>query len=733
MKAIQARVMCPVFAALCTIIISPVQVHSQDAKTPDLPARDVASALAQLSAQMGLHLHKSENRTHSGSSGDLVSQNSVDGRFDLGTLVLQGELIPREIQDSPTSAYVERGDEIENRGETSIFGVLARTGNVTGGTNPTIRGINQSGSGRKTISTVVDGVRVSDDVNFGPISSWDLEQVEILRGPQSTQSGRNALAGTINVRSRDPIFDSEYRARLRYGHIDGTYDANASFSANEQLIDNRLAVRLSFDGRQSEGIVTNETPGISDFSELDETTLRLGLLWQPTDRLSATLKYSYVNGVSNPDQNQIDLDRFRETGDRVSPEIAKRETEISDDRFNLRLRYEFNDALSLESETTFWDRSVDVGNADASAGNTISRPNESIEQEIKFIYDTQILKAVGGLFYTDTTLDQTASGNLIEGVLDFANDFQRTTENYAVFGEVDYEMAPGLRLIAGARYDNETTKVTSGIFRFVSLDPATPAPPDSSGTVTEATYEAFLPKLGVFYDINENLGMGFVVQRGYRAGGAGITVPSNRPFEFDPEFTDTYELSFRSNFLEQSVFLNANLYYTEWKDQQVSVPDPESTNAFDTIITNAGRSDLWGGELELRARPAPAFELYSSIGYSQTEYKDFVFDGQQLAGNEFAGAPDWSGSIGGRYIFDNDVWIAVDATYEASSYLDVENTDRRPSLFLVNAQAGLEIEGWSLGIYVENLFDQEKIVSVNGETGVVTAGREIGLWVQTTF
>lgn len=134
--------------------------------------------------------------------------------FDLGTIVLRGELIDRDIQESQTSAVVVPGDELERRGETDLRDTLARVPGVTdNGTRPTIRGIVADTSlGNLTttsaISTSLDGVRLTDYRNTRALqlSTWDLQQVEVLRGAQSTQSGRNALAGAIVLESRDPEF-----------------------------------------------------------------------------------------------------------------------------------------------------------------------------------------------------------------------------------------------------------------------------------------------------------------------------------------------------------------------------------------------------------------------------------------------------------------------------------------------------------------------------------------------
>lgn len=143
---------------------------------------------------------------------------------------------------------------------------------------------------------------------------------------------------------------------------------------------------------------------------------------------------------------------------------------------------------------------------------------------------------------------------------------------------------------------------------------------------------------------------GFTVQRAYRAGGAGTTLGGEN-YEFDAEFTTNYELAFRSTWLRERLVANANAFYTDWTDQQVFVPG--ALGAFDGQVKNAGKSDLFGFEVETEWQATNNLNVFANFGHTRTHFKEFLIQmGNEfvdLEGNEFPFAPKWTGSLGGAY------------------------------------------------------------------------------------
>ncbi|MEM9998732.1 MAG: TonB-dependent receptor, partial [Bacteroidota bacterium] len=336
------------------------------------------------------------------------------------------------------------------------------------------------------------------------------------------------------------------------------------------------------------------------------------------------------------------------------------------------------------------------------------------------------------------------------------------TRNLAVFGEVNHEVIDGLTLTAGFRYDNESLDVVTGqqeapTVSFVGVtagqqiasllppipgvDPAAVAQGIDFGvtefavaTLTTAEafsteYEAFLPKVGVTYDFTPDASLGFTVQRGYRAGGAeSFGVDSLNVFE--PEYTWNYELSGRTRWLGGRLIVNANVFYTDWRDQQVRVPIPG--NAFFLSRTeNAGASTLYGGELEIRAVPTRGLTLYSSLGLTQTEFDDFptfVEDPNlgvnvpvNLEGLRFPGSPEQTLAAGLIYDRGAGVFAGLNVSYtgeiltQVGTLLDangVPQNDERLSVgdyALVDGQVGyvFDVRGTRARVtaFARNLFD----------------------------
>jgi len=228
------------------------------------------------------------------------------------------------------------------------------------------------------------------------------------------------------------------------------------------------------------------------------------------------------------------------------------------------------------------------------------------------------------------------------------------------------------------------------------------------------TFDAFLPKLGLKYDLNDDASLSFVVQRGYRSGGANINVIRSTVVPYDPEYTWNYELAARTSWLNDTLTVNANAYYVDWTDQQVVVN--LSATPYDYQTENAGASHLYGAELEAAYRPSTAWDVYGSLGYSRTEFDDFTVRAGtntiDLSGSEFAFAPRWTWAVGGNYRWDNGLFVNVNAGYRSESYGvsgPAQNTNKLDARTLVGGKVGYQADHWTLSAYATNLFDEDYV------------------------
>ncbi|MEM0911868.1 MAG: TonB-dependent receptor, partial [Pseudomonadota bacterium] len=294
----------------------------------------------------------------------------------------------------------------------------------------------------------------------------------------------------------------------------------------------------------------------------------------------------------------------------------------------------------------------------------------------------------------------------------------------AVFGEIEIPITDSFSGIIGGRYD------------------------DSKFGTEES--DAFVPKIGVVYQIDSQKSIGFTYQEGFREGGersyvvtdltSGTPVDRELVVPFDPQFSKNHEIAFRSEWLGGSLLVNANLFYTKWEDMQVrelvQSSDPNIIPQLGaSVTTNAAESSLWGGEIDARKRVNERIELYSSIAYSNTEFDDFISfeDGipLDLSGNQFRSAPEWSGNLGINYRFSEDWEFAADASYTGANYSEAENLSalENDAYWLVDVRLAKSFNnGLSITAYIDNLLDEDYTTNRSPVTDFVGVARDsVGL------
>ncbi|MEM1221645.1 MAG: TonB-dependent receptor [Verrucomicrobiota bacterium] len=664
----------------------------------------------------------------------------------LAEVTLTGELIERDLQDSQTSATVALGADLSRRGDKDVYDLIERTPNVTptgGGNVFSIRGVGTIG----TVAVQVDGADARNSQFVYP--NWDLDQIEILRGPQSTQQGRNALAGAVIIRTKDPEYFDEYKLR---GGVGSDELKEGAFMANKVLVDDKVAIRIAGQDRRDDGFITNTTLGIDDTDRIDFENYRAKIRFTPYDNLDIVLSHSYDrtdNGVARAERTFFP-DDFVETSDIDT---------FSDNEYHqtgLRVSYEFAPGWSLESETTYRDGGLS-GLAEIAGAPAVTESDETFtQQELRLVFDQSSFNGVLGLFYYDSSFESSTLINdritvpgFLDAEVDATTDSGSDVKNYALFGEVEIDLdhwLEGLSLIAGARFDfekNELTNEAEAVLGTVFADPLGLAAnlEDSEATSRDEEFDAFVPKLGLIYDFNENSSVSFTYQQGYRAGGSNDALfvdPAIDPdfdTDFDPEFTENLEIAFRNVLLDGRLIANANLFYTFWKDQQVR----QETNSGQNFIVNAGESELYGGEVAVDYLVTDRLSLNLSVGYVRTEFTQFItFEGGQeidRAGDEFTDAPEWTGSVGAEYNFGNGLNLLGDVAFTDSRIGNLDNPEdsELKSYALTNLALTYDRDYITFGVFVRNLFD--KRYAESGNTVNVTPGepRTFGAYVELTF
>lgn len=674
------------------------------------------------------------------------SPPATQDAVELAPIVVSGEKMSRRLEDTASSVQVISASDIASSSMDDLYDAYERTANVSmdnaglgkvGGF--VIRGISNNGVTAQNFATntplssvFVDGIPLSiAGALGGPLDLWDVESVEILRGPQSTNQGQSALAGAIHLMTRDPDEFFDARARVRHGN-DGLRQYAAALGL--PLLGG-FSARLTHQQSQSDGEVYNVTrEEFGNREDLEHNRIKLG--WQSADGESAKVVLSYGRADSYRGQTQISGDPRQRQAVANDPEYVDNVSDVA----SLRASWLLSDGTRLSAQSglsTTEQQRLDDYNASAEDDGTIENLSDdetwTHELRVNFAYLSLLgrqLQGVAGVFasHRDGAMDlyirdgDVLGGQPFSAYVDIQTLVDQTRKGYAAFTEVEWALASRWTLIAGLRYDTESLDFE--YFNNADLALTRDGPPligdligDIIGPVVDlpadgegqgsADSDAVLPKLGLRFELTPDAIVGITAQRAYRAGGLSVNFVRGTFNTFDPEYTTTGEVFLRLALFDRRVRLRSNLFYTDWQDQQVSVQ--LSDNANDTQTENAGASKLYGAELEIDARLWRALRGFASLGYTHTEFVEFDSTAGDYSGNEFPSAPRRSAALGLSWDTQGDgLYAQLDANYQDDSFRTADNDPEQTSdaRTLVNGRLGWRHNQLDIYLAGRNLLDR---------------------------
>ncbi len=655
-----------------------------------------------------------------GEAGEVRISIPMEVAFAEAITVL-GTQVERRLHEENASVAVIDAERLRTNTEEDLHDLVDMTPNVSSPSRErgfSIRGISQGGFSSRSgmlVNVQLDGVSAQDSyaTRYGAFSTWDMHQVEVFRGPQSTQQGRNSLAGAIVMRTSDPIYEREIRARARLGNANARQLAAA---LNLPLAGNRAAFRVSVEQRGTDGFLTNPTVGDPAYGFEDYQSARAKLRFDPVARFGGLLTVSRV--TSRAGGSMVAVERFPE--ERVNLSNADNRGEATQQSAVLDLHWNLGGALTLESVSTLTSHDyMQLGDLDQSPvpGGALDSgvDQQWLTQELRLRYaDGRRAEGVFGVYYADIGrgegYDLAGPGELAglpPGFTATATyNIRSDTRNAALFSEFDFHLAVDWTFTLGARYDQEQFDQTT--IQGITIEPAVPGIPVGDGPPVSigATYSAFLPKATVHRAWTNTLATSIGWQKGYRAGGQSIAVVSQRIADYGPEFVDNFELALRADDPAGRWNLHLNTFYTSWTDQQVRVMT-ELGLPVDTITANAGESTLYGAEAEAAYRPTREIELFGSFGLLEARFDQFADEGRDFTGNTFPYASPWSTLVGIAVRPTNDWSGRVDVASQGPFFSDATNNplyevDGRT---IVNARAGYRFGSWGIFAFGRNLLD----------------------------
>jgi len=613
------------------------------------------------------------------------------------------------------------------------------------------------------VSTYIDDVYVARQ-NANNYALFDVERIEVLRGPQGTTFGRNTTGGAINVITRRPGDEFAAKAKFEYGEyerysVSGVVDIPINekvltkfagyYIEDEGYVDN-LTTGETLNGEESWGIRGDVRFLINEDVTWDVAVEGMGQ--EGTNLLSSFATPRKVNtGIRSDCGSPGNLD------DLVNGCGLGNETET----FSVYSNLSWDIGIGTLEFITGWrdldqDFTLDFTDAPFEPGAfSIANQGEHTQftQEIKLngtIGDR--IEYVGGLFYMDEDNETAFSDVVADCVPDDPMDastlglqncilisrhLDNTTENFSAYLQADFALNDQWTLTAGARYTDEekeiayTTLLPAGTLvagTFLGMDDLYPVIAEfdtadlvSTGIPTEQSESKVTPKVGIEYQANDDVLIYLSATNGFKSGGwnARSTNPGGiQPF--GPEEAWSYELGMKGDFLDNTLRLNANVFYTEVEDLQLisGVLNP-TTNAVDFLTQNAADLELWGAEAEIQYSPIENLDLFAAVGYLDAEYQD-VSPAASTVGSEPVRTPDWSINLGGTYRVPlnnayGDFVLGADASWKDEHFTSTSNiaSSLQDSFWLLQARAGFESEDGRWGLFAEckNCADEEYIAS----------------------
>lgn len=546
-----------------------------------------------------------------------------------------------------------------------------------------------------------------DDIDFSGIGTvatlFDMQQVEVLRGPQGTRYGANALAGLIYLQSTMPTAEWGGKLQLMAGD-DDTYSAGVALGGALNATDTVL-LRMSLQKHQSDGFRNNSYLRRQDTNERDETTARVRLRWLAGDDWQIDLSTMLADVDDGYDAFAIDNSYT------VLSDKPGRDSQSSIGA-SIKAQYSGSSGVDFTSITAFADSDIefsydaDWGNADSWSPVTYDyisisdRKRQTLTQEFRFVGEQWLVGAYAMRLQDD--LDTFDWGDYYDPFYDYADSLNYRfasayeANNLAVFGQYEFELAAATQLSVGLRAERRSTEYE-----------------DSNGLGECPSESMFGGEISLSHANSESMTSFVTLSRGYKAGGFNLgLVPADRR-EFDAEVMWNLEAGIKSGWQDDTLHFAASVFYALRNEQQVRTSfqiDPGDPTSFVFFTDNAADGDTLGLEVDLRWNPAEAWDLYANLGLLNARFDTFITPQVDLSGREQAHAPSYNAAVGGRYSHPSGFFARIDISARDEFFFDVSHDEKSQAYVLTNARVGYATGNWTVQLWARNLFDEDYAV-----------------------
>lgn len=665
----------------------------------------------------------------------------------LEEVVVTAQHREENLQDVPIAITAIGSEDIRTADISDINAISLRTpGFSMGSFNPAqpqlfIRGVGSNADGAsedQSVVVFVDGVYLGRTAGQA-FDLYDLERLEVLRGPQGTLYGKNAAGGAINIISQKPGDELTAALELSGGDL-GYFGVRGKVSGP---LGETASGKLSFTHKERDGYVKSIVADLDDFNDFKSNGIRAQLLLMP----SSDIEFLFTADYSDDSRTSPG----RNTGNRLLQGQIVQNSPYNPGFYENMLKYEpyaetetYGAALqadwhlesgTLTAITAYRQTDADVLDVSfavayeylglGSLDNRFDEQGKQFSQELRFAADMgDTLFWQSGVFYLNEDVQRTESNLIVCGLLckvppqtpiylpKSSTEQNNETNSYGIFTQATWNFHERWELTAGARYTYETKDASNigtadGAFSIL----------ESYSVEMDESWKAFTPKLALNYFISEDITGYATISTGFKSGGFQGMAPTKLAAStpFDEENLTNYELGIKGTVLDNSLRFNAVAFFTQYQDLQVLIQTVQSSGLPGPMLTrNAGEAESQGFEMELQWQLHPLLQLAGTYAYLDTRYTKLEGNLRPYEGNHLRNAPENAGSL--SLIFDyplaNGYFNArVDYTYKGDAYQDIANQEdaKMAAYHVTNLRVayGSNSDRWELAAWVKNATDEE--------------------------